>query len=133
MTDTKHTPTPWKIIENMAPYMAKIDIYPANAKDGTLLDDIRIARVKLKIAPTNGELQAVGALNDAIRSAEADAAFIVRACNAHEPFIEWLEKRIEWLDSERRNGGSWDYLTNKMDECKFILEKFNALAKAGAA
>lgn len=125
---TQHTLTPWQIIENMAPYNARIDIYPTNAKEGTPLDDIRICRIKLRIAPTNGELQARGVLNDAIKQAEANAEFIVQACNAHDDLVAALE---DMLQREINSLLDFNSTEEEIEEMPHIKASRAALAKAG--
>lgn len=39
------------------------------------------------------------------------------------PTLQWLVDREAWLKKERGNGGDWDHLSARLDECAYIREK----------
>lgn len=46
---------------------------------------------------------------------------------AHTELLrEELSKRCVWLEKERRNGGHYEHLTARLEECQYILCKINA-------
>jgi hypothetical protein len=70
MSDTKHTPTPYFVSE----------------RDGVDINFIHPNKREYMVARAF-----VGIKNDA----EANAAFIVRACNCHDELVEALEKLLD--------------------------------------
>lgn len=44
---------------------------------------------------------------------------------------EWLSKRAEWLRSEYLNGGNYEHLKAREDECRYIAEKVAKLKEDG--
>lgn len=74
MSETKHTPTPWAVEE--------------------LLGDIWI------ICPTDRGPMPILTLGKASPVGLANAAFIVRACNAHDEMVAALEKSLTYVQSD---------------------------------
>lgn len=78
MTNTKHTPTPWKVWDHPVP-AGEIHI-------GAFCTPL-IAKVMLRDASMN--------------EFEANAAFIVRACNSHEYLVALLDEALFQLANVR--------------------------------
>jgi len=83
MSDTKHTPTPWSFQPYKSEYRGDREGFSIRALDGKV------------IAAARGSTRTE-------EEKEANAAFIVRACNAHEKLVSELRVallRIEELES----------------------------------
>ena len=105
-TETKHTPTPWRTGDK---YPARI-IGPANSRI--------VAQTTIEVDDVASEREIV------------DAAFIVRACNAHAELVqqvEWFCRSIEYyIERDKRDGDD-----EGMKLKQFTLKSAqNALAKA---
>jgi hypothetical protein len=87
MSNTKHTPTPWRLIEGN---LIKQDYRPIGLDDssGVLIGSV-CGHPSSGFYPTEEE----GAAN---------AAFIVRACNSHEQLVNGLKNALEDGDN-----GDW--------------------------
>ncbi|WP_442577841.1 hypothetical protein ACSBOB_20050 [Mesorhizobium sp. ASY16-5R] len=81
----KHTPTPWAVVENDGAYMKQAD----NAK----------YRIEAQNPQEHVVALIVSDLPDDVLPAEANAAFIVRACNAHDQLVEALKQVMGWISN----------------------------------
>ncbi len=104
MSKPSHTPTPWRVFD--------------------VLTDIEIVTDQPTAAATISIVQFKGQ-----RNAQADAAFIVRACNAHDVLFDALKDLVERERSEAADSGFSD------DEMTWLEDARRAIAKAkgGAA
>lgn len=85
-----HTPTPWKQYEK-TPYE-----YAIHGGIGTIAESV-IAAVQFGLEADTSAQQR--------QSAQANAAFIVRACNAHEELVSILQKLSSLAPSSEGLGG----------------------------
>lgn len=98
MADTKHTPTPWQIHEietrdgNNQKYMSYA---VADARDRVIMDATNSSVAEIRWEP-DGEPADVQHFD--VQS-EADAAFIVRACNAHGTLVSAARKVLDHLNA----------------------------------
>ncbi len=109
MSDIKHTPTPWRTDEDF-------DHLSVAGADGAQIADCCILGFKVK-------------RNDAIN--RANAAFIVRAVNAHDDLVDALEVAKQFVEQEAEMRGDAD--KGYALSCAAILPVIRAaLAKASA-
>lgn len=105
--ETKHTPTPWNINDQRASGWMNNSIY-ISSQTG-----FNLARV----------------YDDAPNDSEANAAFIVHACNTHDEAIKLINDYAETLKSE------WgpffpEYPDDKSEAARSYADSLNWLAKA---
>jgi len=53
--------------------------------------------------------------------------------NELQGIIDMLEKRADWLRSEWKNGGSYEHLSVREQECRYIVKKLRDLAEVPRA
>ena len=101
MNTTNHTPTPWTnyscaIVAN---YRLKKDF-------GTVLREYRTSIAMCEAEPeeelTDDGCRAVGIRTPDFTEAEANAAFIVRACNSHDELVQALEAVLKSCSSNSK-------------------------------
>lgn len=109
MTNTKHTPTPWAIVPT-------VDCTRHNIFGRAVNQEYHI-----------GTLQG-GSIKD-VDIAKANAAFIVRACNAHEELTEALKWALGVITTCEENAHNIDWSIGHFGR-KGKAQA--ALAKAGA-
>ena len=78
----EHTPTPWKVVHTSNP--------------GLCIKTEHLPGYFIVIRPCS---------RHHIDHAEANAAFIVRACNAHEKLVKALSDLVEGIDGRERRTG----------------------------
>lgn len=107
---TKHTPTPWKL----DPYLVGQIVS---------MDEVKLIARAGRVQPIYDEEQL---------ERNANAAFIVRACNSYEQLVaaleETLAEAIGWLDESRGC-----HPTNLMDHGWYDRAKAALAAAAGVA
>ena len=107
MTESKHTPGPWKVIGGTCIF--------AGADDETRL---------LAHTEEADEFEVVG-----FWETRANAAFIVRACNVHDELLEALQAILDdyfaWLESDYTPA-----FTERFLESQLYKQVSSALAKA---
>ena len=105
----RDAPLPWEAQEHDKEGCGIISMRPGTPKGGT---------------PTNGMVAFVNRrLFETHSDCEARAAFIVRACNLHEPLVAALKEAIEELnsmceeiDGERFNRPAWNELIRQAED-----------------
>jgi len=107
MSTPTHTPGPWVNDEGLH-NMMEFRIYSPTGRVIARLQDFTTFR-------------------EDVEEAEANAAFIVRACNAHEELVKALETLLE-----RANGLDQSATHDGLSNCNAITKARIAIAKAKA-
>ena len=124
MSDAKHTPTPltFRLHKNGRDFEIVCEALRSEWVGTELGQDQVIATLSI-----GNYTDATGAARELN---EANAAFIVKACNEYESLTSSIEamrgrltERIEWLRKEANHGGNWEYLKAKWEECERIREQ----------
>ena len=84
-TQPQHTPTPW-----VATYRKHVDEWWIGAKNTDAVLKLPISQMTCAIKAMSGNSQ---------QEAAANAAFIVRACNAHAALVQALENIVDFFGS----------------------------------
>lgn len=129
MADMKHTPLPWKVVSQ--PNFDNGNVY-------TSIQPVNVDEEAMKpLAMMNGEFHVCRMSHTAAQWRfdyhRANAAFIVKAVNAHDALLEALDACEDYFDSR----ADAEYFTDSAapvpnEEMKLLTLVREALSKAGA-
>lgn len=101
MNKTEHTPTPWY-------------------KDGrAIVTEPRIPEIEICVCTADSEVNE--------QESQANAAFIVRACNSHALLVEALKEAWALIDGMRKPGINLYVEESLVNKCQQALQKAGAI------
>lgn len=116
MTQAKHTPLPWKVQNG----------------GGTNTELLIVADKGQYVPHFNGQAVAALLMYGETRPHEANAAFIVCACNLHYELLEALKLLLKWEGTSTLNGIGIECETDELEEAKSRAAAAIAKAEGGA-